>query len=652
MNRQIAAPQTRNQNEEFLTFDTVFSLIENTNVNRRSGLEGKNKNSRCIEVTWSAGAPVQRYDWVSGEVYIEELVMDEKSVRLDRLNAGAPVLDMHQVMSSVDRMLAVVESAWVENGEGRAIIRFPKAEDDEDADRIFRKVKDGIITRLSCGYRRFSIDKDENVSPHVWRVTDWEPFEISFVSVPADISAKTRHKDVTNMKAPKKLNPIEVQETQETQSDTQTSVRELVEINSIRNLAAGQGISQESIGRAFDGVRDVDGARGALLGVLAQQAADNQTSPHQSNNSQHRDIEPQIVDALSVRLGAEGTLEDNPLVGLSTGELARTLMEANGVSTRNMRDRDVIDQSLDGSFWAGNSRAAHTTSDFPSLLLESGNRALLQRFGAELTPLKRLSRKRNAKDFRPQQMLRAGEAPKLKKVAEDGEITRGTMEAEKNVFQLEEYARIFALSRKAIINDDLDAFGDYVRAFAESSATTEGDLFFELLSDNSFAGKELSDGTPLFHTDRGNLAAAPATLDVDSLSQARMEMQSFKNVNGVGRSGSVPAVILVGPKMQTEAEQLVASLSPAQVSEVNPFSGKLSVEVETRYQGYGWWIFADPTTRAAFVHGYLDGVDGPQIESQMGWNIRGIEYRTCLDFGCGVQDWRAVFFNEGIDPNA
>ena len=57
---------------------------------------------------------------------------------------------------------------------------------DERADRIFSKVQDGIITSLSCGYRRFKIEQEDTKNPPVWRVTDWEPFEISFVLVPAD----------------------------------------------------------------------------------------------------------------------------------------------------------------------------------------------------------------------------------------------------------------------------------------------------------------------------------------------------------------------------------------------------------------------------------------------------------------------------------
>lgn len=131
------------------------------------------------------------------------------------------------------------------------------------------------------------------------------------------------------------------------------------------------------------------------------------------------------------------------------------------------------------------------------------------------------------------------------------------------------------------------------------------------------------------------------------LSEARTAMQLQKNVNGTGRAGAVPAVILVGPRLQTVAEQIVASLTSSKISDVNPFAGKLRVEVETRYEGDGWWLFADPATRPALMHGYLDGLDGPQIDAKEGWNVPGIEFRCQLDFGCGVYDWRAAYFNPG-----
>lgn len=165
---------------------------------RAAPITSIDEEARTIEVTWTTGAGVIRIDWMSGERYLEELVVSDKAVRLGRLNAGAPVLDNHQRYGGLSAMLGVVERAWIEKGEGRATVRFPKAEDDEAADRVFRKIRDKIIRSLSVGYSRFAIEVDKKKDPQVWRVVDWEPFEISFVAIPADIGAQVRsEKDAT-----------------------------------------------------------------------------------------------------------------------------------------------------------------------------------------------------------------------------------------------------------------------------------------------------------------------------------------------------------------------------------------------------------------------------------------------------------------------
>lgn len=174
-------PTTMNDDQRDLPIET-----------RAAPITSIDEESRTIEVIWTTGASVLRMDWMTGERYSEELVVSDKAIRLGRLNAGAPVLDNHQRYGGLSSMLGVVERAWIEKGEGRAAIRFPKAEDDEPADRVFRKIRDKIIRSLSVGYSRLKIEVDKKKDPQVWRVIDWEPYEISFVAIPADLGAQVR----------------------------------------------------------------------------------------------------------------------------------------------------------------------------------------------------------------------------------------------------------------------------------------------------------------------------------------------------------------------------------------------------------------------------------------------------------------------------
>ncbi|QKV20249.1 HK97 family phage prohead protease [Oricola thermophila] len=162
---------------------------------REAPVNSIDAEKRTVEVVWTAGAAVPRVDPWTGDRYVEELVVSDKAIKLDRLNNGGPVLDSH-FRFGINSQIAVVERAWIEGGKGLAKIRFPKEGLDEEIDRIFSKIADGIITRLSCGYRRLKIEVDKSKDPKVWRVVEWEPFEISFVSVPADPAAKVRADEV------------------------------------------------------------------------------------------------------------------------------------------------------------------------------------------------------------------------------------------------------------------------------------------------------------------------------------------------------------------------------------------------------------------------------------------------------------------------
>jgi hypothetical protein len=164
---------------------------------RRGELATVNVEARTMDVVWTTGASVDRIQWVGWDTpvpYVEELLVTERAINLDRMNAGAPVLDSHSMWSTRSQV-AVVERAWIENGRGLATIRFPKAGVDESADRLFALASDKIVRNISVGY---SIDQVRVVKPEKREekerriVERWTPHEISFVTIPADPGAQVR----------------------------------------------------------------------------------------------------------------------------------------------------------------------------------------------------------------------------------------------------------------------------------------------------------------------------------------------------------------------------------------------------------------------------------------------------------------------------
>lgn len=130
---------------------------------------------RTVELAFSSETPVER--WFGKEI----LDHGEGSIRLGRLTNSAPILMDHNSRDQV----GVVESVKIGSDRvGRISGRFGKS---DRAEEIFQDIVDGIRTKVSVGYRIFkAILVEESEEGNTYRVTDWEPYEISIVSVPAD----------------------------------------------------------------------------------------------------------------------------------------------------------------------------------------------------------------------------------------------------------------------------------------------------------------------------------------------------------------------------------------------------------------------------------------------------------------------------------
>ena len=160
--------------------------------------EGEDADYR-FELSFSSEDPYER--WFGMEI----LGHKKSEVRLDWLKGGtAPLLLNH----NRNDLIGVVESAKLEDRRGKAVVRFGKS---ELAQEIRQDVIDGIRTNVSVGYRvhEMKLEKSGDKEPDSYRVTDWEPLEISSVCLPADRTVGTddsrKSDDGTNLNPKPKL---------------------------------------------------------------------------------------------------------------------------------------------------------------------------------------------------------------------------------------------------------------------------------------------------------------------------------------------------------------------------------------------------------------------------------------------------------------
>jgi HK97 family phage major capsid protein len=133
--------------------------------------------ARTATLAFASETPYERY-WG-----IEILDCTATSMRTGRLRSGANLLCDHDGTDVV----GVIESVEIgPDRVGRAVVRFGKS---ARAEEVWQDVVDGIRRNVSVGYMIHKAQLVESADGmETYRVTDWEPFEVSLVSIPADAS--------------------------------------------------------------------------------------------------------------------------------------------------------------------------------------------------------------------------------------------------------------------------------------------------------------------------------------------------------------------------------------------------------------------------------------------------------------------------------
>ena len=135
------------------------------------------EEDRTFEFSCSSEAPYTRGS------YVEVLSHEPGAIKLDRLNDGAALLFNHDW----DELISVITKTEIDAGQKKLRVTV-KLSQNEDGREALQDIKDGILTKVSIGYVPLAYEeegKNEDGLP-IYRVTKWEPYEVSLVTVPAD----------------------------------------------------------------------------------------------------------------------------------------------------------------------------------------------------------------------------------------------------------------------------------------------------------------------------------------------------------------------------------------------------------------------------------------------------------------------------------
>jgi hypothetical protein len=615
------------------------------------------RDDRTATLTWYTGASVRRYD--ARGPFDMRFSMEPGAIRMGRLASGAaPLLNSHRDFT-VDDVIGVIARAWVENGQGKATVRFSKR---ADVDPVWQDVQDGILRNASMGV---AIHAVEDVTPQgaAMRqvlVTDWEPEEVSLVPIGADPGAGFKFERATGPQEQKMDETIveaglagaksnatgeEARDELTINLDAERQAAALAErarIREIEKVGRTLNVDARLVAQHVEAGTSIEEFRKL---ALDKRAEEDERNPIRSaaavvTRDESDTRRAGIMAALLHRYDpAVFPLKDDlgrDWAGQTLLDLAKECLETSGTRTKRLPRHEIAKLAL-------------STSDFPSILADVANKTLRQAYEAYPRTFLPFSRRRSAVDFKNINAVQLGEAPSLIKVNEKGEFTHGSIAESKETYKLATYGRIVSITRQTIINDDLSAFTRIPAGFGVAAATLESDTVWGIITSNSAMG----DGVALFHANHANLnTGTGSALALTGLGAGMAAMAKQKGLDGITVLNVQPRYLVVPVALQLAAFQMIApNLAPAKSADLVPdYIRALTPIAEPRLDAASttaWYLFASPDQIDTIEYAYLEGQDGVYIETRQGFDVDGVEIKARLDFGAKAIDWRGLQKNVG-----
>jgi len=629
---------------------------------RLAQVESVKGDQKTFKASLSSETPVRRF--FGNEI----LIHTQQAINFERAARGLSLLFNHDNDSPIGR----VSNIRLEKKRLKGDLVFSN---NDRAREILQDVQDGFLGDISIRYQidNFEeVERDGQDTPDIF-ITRWTPVEVSLVTVPADSTV-----GINRMK-PELFNTTKP--TLATQSPEEAVKLERQRVADITDLfdmpSYREPRYQDLRNKCITEGLTCDQTRKALLDLISSEdqgpIVSRNTPDHEltafdfrrsgsinrglvySNDDQLLDFSQAAEDSLLSRCGIP---VDNPhdaardFMDSTIVDLARIHLEQSGVSCRGWNPGQIINNSMQSRGLVG-----HASTDFAGLLSNVSEKSLLNGFEIETSQHREFTKLMSLPDFKTASLIALSEMGGLSKVVESGEYTHTTMSDQKTDLAISKYGKLFAITREALINDDLDGLSSIPRKMGQAAGRLESDKVFEQLTSNPV----MADGIALFNTaTHKNLAGSGTALSVTSLGAGRAAMRVQKGLLNESSLNIVPRFLLVSAAKETLAENILNSIllentsasgsTGIAESPTNRFIKSLRLIVDPRLDSdstTAWYLIANPSQIETIVLAHLQGQTQPFIDSRDGWNVDGIEYKVRFEFVAKSVEWRSAYKNPG-----
>lgn len=319
-----------------------------------------------------------------------------------------------------------------------------------------------------------------------------------------------------------------------------------------------------------------------------------------------------------------------------------------GVNSSNLRD--VLSYAMGNGIRA----SGFSTVNLPGILSNTASKELLMGYMEADQTWREIASVKSVRDFRQVTSYRLLDSMEYEELGAGGEIKHGTLSEESYTRQAKTYAKMFALTRNDIINNDLGAFDDLRSRLGMGAAQKFNNIFWTAFMSNL---------STTFTAARTNyISGATTNLGSDGVGLG-LGLKAFRQMksptaDGAKRIGGRPSILLVSPTLESVADALYANrnIGSVKTSEANIYAGKYRPVVcawldDSEFTGNSatqWFLFRNPAEAATMCVSFLNGVQTPTVESaDADFDTLGIQFRGYHDFGCDVAEYLAGIHSKG-----
>lgn len=654
-----------------------------------------NDDERRVHISFSSEKGVERY---FGQ---EILCHDKECVQLERIQEIGVALFNH----NRDFVIGVPEGVTLNEDEKRchAVIRF---DDDEDGEKIFRKVKNGILRGVSVGY---TVERWEEVKAGAtstngrftgpaYIATKWTPFEVSIVSVPADsdVGVNRSEDNITtycnNVRGTERENNMKLKELCRklglkyddltAKNFTDDEIRSMCE--NIQKRAEEEQPKEEKPAEQ-PAQPSNEGEKSAIIAELREQEIkrsseivsmcrdfDVDSTEYIKEGKSVEDVRSIILNKIKNERAAiaasgvqvTGEAESAKIrAAVVDGILLRGNIikeqdaneSANEFRAMSMRDLAVDCLEREGVSNAHRlsdddlfRRAVTPDSQFTSIIDNTVKKSMATAYKAAEPTFDKWCGIGSNSDFKEAAHYQLSEAGELVQMSQAAEFKFDEMKDNKVTKRVLTYGRSFGFTRQALINDDLGVLTKVPAAYVRAALRGRNKLVYKTLAGNG----NIYDGKKLFHADHSNLGTA-GVLSITTLAELTKLMRKQKNLRGKETLNIKPEFLIVPAALEAKAAQLLVSTAdPAAnnsgVANIYRNSFNLIVDAELDdYSETAYYVAANPADIDTIEVTYLNGNQQPILESQVGFDFLGIKWRIIDDFGVTALDYRGLAKNAG-----